>query len=80
MSAVTGLATAAVGLAFVAVLWLVYDGNIEAIASFLRSNWAVAVLGFQIVAAVLLMACKKRVASIVLTCTALLTLVGMVMA
>ena len=47
---------------------------------FLRGNWTPVLLGVQVVAAFILTATNRYIAGGVLTCTSLMTLVGMVMA
>lgn len=80
MSALTNATMAAVGIVLIAALWILMDRDPEAVIDFLRGNWTLVLLGIQIVAAFILTATNRYVAGAVLTCTSLMTLVGMVMA
>lgn len=80
MSALTNATMAAVGVALVIALWFWMDHDPQAVIDFLRGNWTPVLLGVQVVAAFILTATNRYIAGGVLTCTSLMTLVGMVMA
>lgn len=79
MSLLTALATGAVGVAVIVGLYFIL-GDAEATLDFLASNWGTLILGIQIVAAYILAAAGRRLAGGVLTGTAILTLIGQVIA
>ena len=78
MSMIAKAATGAVGLAFVAGVWLYVGKDPEAVVRFLKGNWGPFLLAVQIVASAVLMALDRYVAGAIVAGTALLSVIGMV--
>ena len=78
MSMIAKAATGAVGLAFVAGVWLYVGKDPEAVVRFLKGNWGPFLLAVQIVASAALMALDRYVAGAIVAGTALLSVIGMV--
>ena len=71
------IATGAVGLGFVAGVWLYVGRDPEAVIQFLKGNWGPFLLAVQIVASCVLMALDRYIAGALVAGTALLSVVGM---
>lgn len=78
MSLASKGAMGAVGLVFIAGIWLYAGQDVDATIQFLKGNWGPVLLGIQIVASSALMALDRYVAGAVLAGSALLTVAGMV--
>lgn len=78
MSMIAKAATGAVGLAFVAGVWLYVGRDTEAVVQFLKGNWGPFLLAVQIVASAVLMALDRYIAGAIVAGTALLSVIGMV--
>ena len=77
MSITAKAATGAVGIAFVAGVWLYVGKDPEAAVRFIKGNWGPFLLAVQIVASAALMALDRYIAGAIVAGTALLSVVGM---
>lgn len=80
MALLTSLITGAVGIAAIAAIFFFLGSDVDATLAFLSGNWSTVLLGIQMVAAYILTASGHRLAGAVLTGSALLTVVGKVIA
>ena len=78
MALFTGLLTAVVGLAGVALVWFLNGQDTGATIDFFMGNWSTMVLAIQIVVCYLLAASGHKCAGFVVLMTALVTVLGKV--
>ena len=80
MASLTTILTGVVGIAFVLGLFAWCGFDAESTVSFLAGNWSTVLLAVQIIVVYILAATGHRIASLIVLCTALVTVMGKVMA
>ncbi|MFT0898158.1 hypothetical protein [Candidatus Methanoprimaticola sp. MG2] len=80
MALLTTITTAIVGVATIAALFVLLGHDIDATARFLVGNWSTVLLGMQIAVSYILTASGHRVAGGIVAGTAILTVIGKVIA